>query len=173
MRRRPDADEDNDSRSDSPTVGRGNARLSIIDGTDGAPASIPCAAEAPILAPLLVPALAPASIPGLADLQSEASPSVARASDSHQSSLGQDETSASTSNPRVFDGQVVPGRKIQDCFNLYSFLALKLLSCLNTTANYPADSSACMPLSYQYCMQHQVQTNALSSLPSCSGSLSI
>ncbi|KAM0247628.1 hypothetical protein ACHAQJ_009768 [Trichoderma viride] len=122
-----DLDEDNDSRSDSPTVGRGNARLSGVDAIDGAPAPISFTAADPIPAPVLVPALTSASDNVVAGLQPEASPSISKTSESHPSSIGHDQTIGSPISSQVFDGQEVTGRKIQNCFNLYRSPTVKLL----------------------------------------------
>lgn len=107
---RLDPDEDNDSRSNSPT------RLSGVD-VDGASASIPFMVADSGSAPLLVTALTPAS-EGAA-LQAQISPPISRASDNRQSSILQCQATESPTGAQIFDGQQVSGRKIQDCFNLY------------------------------------------------------
>lgn len=119
---RLDLDEDNGSRSNSPT------KLSGVD-VDGASASIPFMVADSVSAPLLVPALTSASED--VDLQAQISPPISRASDNRQSSILQSQAIESPTNSQLFDGQEVAGRKIQDCFNLYgsSALVLGLLIC--------------------------------------------
>ncbi|KAL7947515.1 hypothetical protein V8C42DRAFT_318000 [Trichoderma barbatum] len=136
MRSRTGVGEDNDngSRLDSPTTGLGNTRLSGIGPADGAPASTPGTAEIPFLNPLLVPTLDSASAPDtmLTDPQQAASPSATKASGSLQSCIAQDGMDGSTPNSREFDGQVVTGRKIQDCFTLFFSLYTPFLPILQT-----------------------------------------
>ncbi|KAJ4858218.1 aconitase family (aconitate hydratase) domain-containing protein [Trichoderma breve] len=121
MRRRSGADEETDGVLDSPTSGRGMARPSGVDVTAGAPASIPDTAEVPFLTPLLVPALASASAPDavLASPQPATTPSTVKEGGSHQSLILQNDSNESIANSREFDGQLVSGRKIQDCFDLF------------------------------------------------------
>ncbi|KAL6903235.1 hypothetical protein GGI43DRAFT_401549 [Trichoderma evansii] len=105
---RLDPDEDNDSRSNSPT------RLS---GVDLDRASIPFIVANSGSAPLLVPALTPASEG--AGLPAQISPPISRASDNRQSSILTCKAIESSTSAQIFDGQEVAGRKIQDCFNLF------------------------------------------------------
>ncbi|KAM6484674.1 hypothetical protein HDV62DRAFT_356247 [Trichoderma sp. SZMC 28011] len=121
MRRRSGADEENDGVLDSPTTGRGMARPSGVDVAAGAPVSIPDTAEVPFLTPLLVPALASASASDavLASPQPATTPSTVKEGGSHQSLILQNDSNESIANSREFDGQLVSGRKIQDCFDLF------------------------------------------------------
>lgn len=112
-------DEDNDSRSNSPT------RLSGVE-VDGASASVPFLVADPVPGPLLVPALTPASEEIATSLQPQTSPSISKTSNNRQSSISQSQSIESPTSSQVFDGQDVAGRKIQDCFNLYDSLALAL-----------------------------------------------
>lgn len=144
MRRRSGADEENDGVLDSPTSGRGMARPSGVDTAAGAPVSIPDTAEVPFLTPLLVPALASASAPdaALASPQPATTPSTVKEGGSHQSLILQNDSNESIANTREFDGQLVSGRKIQDCFDLYT--SRLLVSHLNADTDCTADSLACM-----------------------------
>ncbi|KAL7798800.1 hypothetical protein V8C43DRAFT_276295 [Trichoderma afarasin] len=121
MRRRSGADEENEGVLDSPTSGRGMARPSGVDAAAGAPVSIPDAAEVPFLTPLLVPALASASASDavLASPQPATTPSTVKEGGGHQSLILQNDSNESIANSREFDGQLVSGRKIQDCFDLF------------------------------------------------------
>lgn len=145
MRRRTGANEENDTVLDSPTPGRGMARPSGVDIAVGAPASIPDTAEVPFLTPLLVPGLVSASASDavLASPQPATTPSTAKESGSHQSLILQNDSNEFIASGREFDGQLVSGRKIQDCFDLYT--SQLFVSHLNTDTDYPADSLACTP----------------------------
>ncbi|KAH8121896.1 hypothetical protein FP744_10002943 [Trichoderma asperellum] len=120
-------DEDNDSRSNSPT------RLSGV-AVDGASASVPFLVADPVPAPLLVPALTPTSEDIATSLQPQTPPSISKGSNNRQSSISQSQSIESLTSSQVFDGQDVAGRKIQDCFNLYDSLALAL-GCSSDTRN--------------------------------------
>ncbi|KAK4073101.1 transcriptional regulator family: Fungal Specific TF [Trichoderma aggressivum f. europaeum] len=137
MRRRT-ADEENDTVLDSPTPGRRMARPSGVDVAAGAPDSIPDAAEVPFLTPLLVSASASDAV--LASPQPATTPSTAKESGGHQSLILQNDSNESIASGREFDGQLVSGRKIQDCFDLYT--SQLLASHLDPDTDYPTDSLA-------------------------------
>ncbi|KAM0516983.1 hypothetical protein ACHAPE_005095 [Trichoderma viride] len=113
---RLDRDEDNGSRSNSPTRQSG---VDVDGASASASASIPFMVADSVSAPLFVPALTPASEGIAAGLQPQTSPSISTRSNNHQSSISQNQAIEPPTTSQLFDGQDVAGRKIQDCFNLY------------------------------------------------------
>ncbi|PTB36661.1 hypothetical protein M441DRAFT_62116 [Trichoderma asperellum CBS 433.97] len=131
-------DEDNDSRSNSPT------RLSGVE-VDGASASVPFLVADPVPGPLLVPALTPASEEIATSLQPQTSPSISKTSNNRQSSISQSQSIESPTSSQVFDGQDVAGRKIQDCFNLFFSLYAPFLPIFNNAIISPNQCFAQSP----------------------------